>query len=154
MGLSEDVSYITLCKPLPLVLHGYVWPFALVYVSLVSVWIGGVYGLDESPEVFYLCLAAVAAVNIITCLFCVWSMHVRCALTCKQARADTTINNFIKCLISVLKYDLHCLYCLPSPGTHTHTHTHTTHPHHTTYTHHPTHHTHPHYRSGTLQRRL
>ncbi len=87
MGLSEDVSYITLCKPLPLVLHGYVWPFALVYVSLVSVWIGGVYGLDESPEVFYLCLAAIAAINIITCLCCVWSVHIRCALTCKQARA-------------------------------------------------------------------
>ena len=83
MRLSEDVSYITLCKPLPLVLHAYVWPFVLAYLSLVSVWFS-LYGFEESLEVFFLCLAVIAAINIITCLFCVWSVHVRCALTCKK----------------------------------------------------------------------
>ncbi len=83
MGLSEEVNYIVLCKPLPLILHGYVWPFILAYIALVSVWTG-VYGFEESPELFFLCLASIAVLNIITALFCVWSMHVRCALTCKQ----------------------------------------------------------------------
>ena len=62
MRLSEDVSYITLCKPLPLVLHAYVRPFVLAYLSLVSVWFS-LYGFEESLEVFFLCLAVIAAIN-------------------------------------------------------------------------------------------
>ena len=67
MILSEDVSYITLCKPLPLVLHAYVWPFVLAYLSLVSVWFS-LYGFEESLEVFFLCLAVIAAINFSTYL--------------------------------------------------------------------------------------
>ena len=65
MRLSEDVSYITLCKPLPLVLHAYVRPFVLAYLSLVSVWFS-LYGFEESLEVFFLCLAVIAAINFST----------------------------------------------------------------------------------------
>ena len=39
MRLSEDVEYITLQRPLPLALHGYVWPFAVAYAALLGGWV-------------------------------------------------------------------------------------------------------------------
>lgn len=83
MALSDDVQYISLHKPLPLILHGYVLPFLLVYAALFLVWIG-VYGFLEYYEAFLIGFAVVAGLDIITCLFCVWSVHVRCALTCRK----------------------------------------------------------------------
>ena len=82
MRLSEDVQYISLHKPLPLVFHGYVWPFILLYAILLAVWIG-VYGFLEHTEAFLIGCAIIAGLDIVTCLFCVWSVHVRCTLTCR-----------------------------------------------------------------------
>ena len=70
MRLSEDVEYISLHKPLPFVLQGYVWPFVLLYAALLAVWVG-VYGFLEYTEAFLIG-------------FGVWSVHVRCALTCTK----------------------------------------------------------------------
>ena len=83
MALSESVRYITLHKPLPLLLHGYLAPFILIYVAILFAWIG-VYGFSEYQEAFLILYAIVAGVDIVTCLFCVWSVHVRCALTCRK----------------------------------------------------------------------
>ena len=83
MVLSEDVRYISLCKPLPLLLHGYLEPFIVVYAALLVVWFQ-VYGFWDYLEAFLIAYAVVAGVDIITCLFCVWSVHVRCALTCRK----------------------------------------------------------------------
>lgn len=86
MALSEDVRYISLYKPLPLVLHGYLAPFIFVYVALLAVW-SQVYGIWEHLEALLIVSAIVAGVNVLTCLSCVWSVHVRCALTCRKVRA-------------------------------------------------------------------
>ena len=83
MALSDDVQYISLHKPLPLVLHGYVLPFIIVYAALLFVWVG-VYGFLEYYEAFLIGFAIVAGLDVVTCLFCVWSVHVRCALTCRK----------------------------------------------------------------------
>lgn len=83
MRLSEDVEYISLHKPLPFVLQGYVWPFVLLYTALLAVWVG-VYGFLEYTEAFLIGFAIIGGLNIITCLFGVWSVHVRCALTCTK----------------------------------------------------------------------
>ena len=83
MRLSEDVEYISLHKPLPFVLQGYVWPFVLLYTALLAVWVG-VYGFLEYTEAFLIGFAIIGGLNIVTCLFGVWSVHVRCALTCTK----------------------------------------------------------------------
>ena len=85
MRLSEDVEYISLHKPLPFVLQGYVWPFVLLYAALLGVWVG-VYGFLEYTEAFLIGFAIIAGLNIVTCLFGVWSVHVRCALTCSKVK--------------------------------------------------------------------
>lgn len=81
--LSDDVQYISLHKPLPLVFHGYVWPFILLYAALFVAWIG-VYGFLEHTEAFLIGCAIIGGLDIVTCLFCVWSVHVRCSLTCSK----------------------------------------------------------------------
>lgn len=87
MRLSEDVEYISLHKPLPFVLQGYVWPFVLLYAALLGVWVG-VYGFLEYTEAFLIGFTIIAGLNIVTCLFGVWSVHVRCALTCSKVKRD------------------------------------------------------------------
>lgn len=81
--LSEDVDYVTYHKPLPLALHGYVWPFMLAYALLAGGW-AWVYGLSEQIEGFFIGCAIVGALNIITGLCCVWSVHIWCKLTCTK----------------------------------------------------------------------
>ena len=90
MRLSEDVQYISLYKPLPLVLHGYVWPFMALYAALFAGWVG-MYGLWEHTEAFLIGCAIIGGLDIVTCLFCVWSVHVRCALTCRKVKGRKSL---------------------------------------------------------------
>lgn len=81
--MSEDVDYVTCLKPLPFALHGYVWPFALGYVLLLVGWTW-LHGPLEQMEGFFIGCAIIGVLNIVTCLFCVWSVHIRCKLTCSK----------------------------------------------------------------------
>ena len=83
MRLSEGVEYIKLQSPLPLALHGYVWPFAVAYAALLGGWVW-VFGALEFTELFFIVAAIIGSLNIVSCLFCVWSVHVRCVLTCRK----------------------------------------------------------------------
>ena len=42
------------------------------------------FDFPEQLEAFLIALAAVAGLEIVTGLFCVWSVHVRAALTCRK----------------------------------------------------------------------
>lgn len=79
--VSEDVQQVTYHKVLPLIFHGYVWPFLLTYSLLFCGWMW-VYGLQEQLEGLFVFCAVIGALNIITCLFCVWSVNTSCKLTC------------------------------------------------------------------------
>lgn len=81
--LSADVDYVTYHVPLPYPLHGYIWPFVLVYLTLFLVW-SRLYGLGEQMEGLFIGCACVGGLNIVACLCCVWSVHVRCRLTCSK----------------------------------------------------------------------
>ena len=63
MRLSEDVEYITLQRPLPLALHGYVWPFAVAYAALLGGWVW-VFGALEFTELFFIVAAVIGSLNI------------------------------------------------------------------------------------------
>lgn len=84
-NLSEDVREITLYKSLPVYLHGYVVPFVVLYAVILFAW-SRVYGLGEHWEALAITLAAVAVLNILVVLSCVWSVHCRAFLTCKKVR--------------------------------------------------------------------
>jgi len=53
----------------------------LAYFLILGGWIW-IYGVWEQMEGFFICCAIVGALNIIACLFCVWSVHVASKLTC------------------------------------------------------------------------
>ena len=86
-NLSEDVREITLYRPLPVYLHGYVVPFLALYAAVLLGW-GQFYGLEENWEALLISLAAVALLNVLVVLSCVWSVHFRAFLTCKKVRVN------------------------------------------------------------------
>ena len=81
--VSEDVQSLSYYNPLHTLLHGYVWPFLIIYLLEVYAWLV-VYGISDYFEAGCIVIAATAAVQVVTCLFCVWSIHVRCLLTCRK----------------------------------------------------------------------
>ena len=82
-NLSEDVKEISLYRPLPVYLHGYVVPFLGLYGAVLLTW-SQIYGLEENWEALLICLAAVAVLNVLVVLSCVWSVHFRAFLTCRK----------------------------------------------------------------------
>ena len=82
-SISEDVQSICYYSPLPVLLHGYVAPFLVIYVLELYVWLM-VYGLEEYFEAGCIAFAATAVLQVVACLFCVWSVHVRCLFTCRK----------------------------------------------------------------------
>ena len=88
-NLSEDVREISLYRPMPVYLHGYVVPFLALYGAVLLGW-SQVYGLTESWEALLISLAAVAVLNVLVVLSCVWSVHFRAFLTCKKVRERNT----------------------------------------------------------------
>ena len=87
-NLSEDVREVSLYRPLPVYLHGYLIPFLLVYAAVLLGW-SQVYGLTEHWEALLISLAAVAVLNVLVVLSCVWSVHFRAFLTYKKVRERT-----------------------------------------------------------------
>ena len=85
-NLSEDVKEITLYRPLPVYLHGYVVPFVVLYAAVLAVWSHVYDGLGEHWEALLIILATVAVVNVLVVLSCVWSVHFRAFLTCRKVR--------------------------------------------------------------------
>lgn len=82
-SISEDVQSVCYYSPSPKLLHGYVGPFIILYILEVYVWLS-LYGFVEYFEAGCIVIATTGIFQVVTCLFCVWSVHVRCLLTCKK----------------------------------------------------------------------
>ena len=85
------MDYVTYHVPLPYPLHGYIWPFVLAYLSLFLCWTW-MYGLLYQMEGFFIGCACIGVLNVVVCLGCVWSVHVRCKLTCSKVRVTVFYN--------------------------------------------------------------
>ncbi|CAL1549180.1 unnamed protein product, partial [Lymnaea stagnalis] len=81
--LTEEIQRLSFYNLRPLLLHGYVFPFLFIYAAWAYVWTT-VYGIDDYFEGGLIALAGVGLLQILTSLFCLWSVHVRCALTCSN----------------------------------------------------------------------
>ena len=81
MALTDEIEYIKLYQKRQLLFHGYVAPFIILYGIAFYTWIF-VYGVKDHVEIGCIACAVIGVVQVLTCLFCHWSVHVRCALTC------------------------------------------------------------------------
>ncbi|KAL4219329.1 hypothetical protein ACF0H5_021909 [Mactra antiquata] len=83
-ALNDDIQYVSFYNIRPLPFHGYVGPFIVIYLGWFYSWTV-VYGLEEYFEAGLIVLAGIGLLQILTSLFCLWSVDVRCALTCSKA---------------------------------------------------------------------
>ncbi len=85
MALNKEIEYVKWYRRRKLVFHGYVFPFIIMYSVIFYAWLF-IYGALEHFELGCISLAITGALQVLTCLFCHWSVHVRCALTCNKVR--------------------------------------------------------------------
>ncbi|KAL3173431.1 hypothetical protein MRX96_042095 [Rhipicephalus microplus] len=86
--VDELVQRISLHTRKPFLLDGCVSPFLTLYTAWLYLWTC-VYGVSEYYEAGLIALACLGVVHIPTCLFCHWSVHVRCLLSCRRETNPT-----------------------------------------------------------------
>lgn len=84
-SLNDELEYVKLYRIRPLLLHFYLGPFIPIYLTWLYFWTV-VYGATDYFEAGLIALAAVGILQILSCLFCHWSVHVRCLFTCSAVR--------------------------------------------------------------------
>ncbi|XP_005097645.1 manganese-transporting ATPase 13A1 [Aplysia californica] len=80
-SLNEEIHRLAFYNLRPVLLHGYVFPFLFIYSIWAYIWTV-LYGIEDYFEGGLIAFAAIGLLQILTALFCLWSVHVRCALTC------------------------------------------------------------------------
>ncbi|BFZ20171.1 hypothetical protein BsWGS_23210 [Bradybaena similaris] len=81
--LNEEIQRLSFYNIRPVILHGYIFPFLLIFAAWAYTWTS-VYGIEEYFEGGLIALAAIGLLQVLTALFCLWSVHVRSALTCQR----------------------------------------------------------------------
>ncbi|XP_046376325.1 endoplasmic reticulum transmembrane helix translocase-like [Haliotis rufescens] len=81
--LNDEIQSVSYYNIRHVSLHGYVAPFIFIYIAWFYTW-ANVYGIQDYYEGGLIALAIIGLVQILTALFCLWSIHVRCALTCSK----------------------------------------------------------------------
>lgn len=81
--LDELVQKVSLHTPLPVIIHGYSFPFIILYGVWFYLWVF-VYGVEEFQEAGWIALAGIGLVQVLVSLSCYWSVHVRTFLTCSN----------------------------------------------------------------------
>lgn len=81
--LNDEIQRLSYHNIRPVILHGYVLPFIFIYAGWFYTWTT-VYGMDDYFEAGLIAFAIVGLLQILTALFCMWSIDVRCAMTCSK----------------------------------------------------------------------
>ena len=81
--LNDEIQQISLHNVRPLLFHGYVTPFIVLYSVWLYMWTV-VYGIEEYFEAGLIVLAILGLLQILSCLFCLWFVEVRCLLSCSK----------------------------------------------------------------------
>lgn len=79
---DDLVEKLELYVKRPPLLHGYALPYLSFYVAGAAVWYS--YFSTDQYEVGAIILATVAMCHMLTILFSVWSVDVRCWLACSR----------------------------------------------------------------------
>ncbi|XP_037079759.1 LOW QUALITY PROTEIN: manganese-transporting ATPase 13A1-like [Pollicipes pollicipes] len=83
--LIQALSYHNLR---PVILHGYALPFITLYLTWIYIWVF-VRGFEEHYEVGLIGIAVIGFVQILTSLFCLWSVSVKVILTTSLVKCPT-----------------------------------------------------------------
>ncbi|PAA85082.1 hypothetical protein BOX15_Mlig023985g2 [Macrostomum lignano] len=76
---GSGIAYVSLLRSHQVVFHGYVFPFAVMYLlAMLNLAFFRIYG---SIELGFILIALIAILNILVCLSCYWSVHIK-ALLC------------------------------------------------------------------------
>ena len=81
--LNDEIDHVDLYNLRPLLLHGYVAPFILLYSIWLYCWIA-IYGVNEYFEAGLIALAIVGILQVLVCLFCHWFVEIQCLMTCSK----------------------------------------------------------------------
>jgi len=92
-ALNDEIQYVSYYNIRQTVFHGYVGPFVVLYAIWFYCWTM-VYGLDDYFEAGLIVLAGIGVCQVLVSLFCLWSVDVRCGLTCSKVK---TILNVVLC---------------------------------------------------------
>ncbi|XP_029648967.1 manganese-transporting ATPase 13A1 [Octopus sinensis] len=80
-NVNDEIKSLTYFNVRPVILRGFVGPFLILYICWFYLWIV-VYGVEEYFDAGIIAVGIIVFVHTLTGLFCVWSVHVQCALTC------------------------------------------------------------------------
>ncbi|XP_064457575.1 endoplasmic reticulum transmembrane helix translocase-like [Ornithodoros turicata] len=84
-SVDELVHHVSLHTPLHFLSDGCISPFVVLYGVWFYTWTS-VYGVSDYYEPGLIALAVIGVVHILTCLFCHWSVHVRCFLSYRKEK--------------------------------------------------------------------
>ena len=101
-GIGTEIQHISLHNLRPLILHGYIGPFLILYGVWLYMWVV-IYGLEGYFEAGLIALAMIGLLQILCCLFCHWFVSVQCALTCSKVclqlgSSSSGCNNNVMCV--------------------------------------------------------
>ena len=83
--VNEEIESVSLYTLRPLLLHGYVLPFVLLYSVWLYVW-GAVLGFSDFVEAGCIGIVIIGLLQVVCSLLCHWFVSVRCVLTCSRVR--------------------------------------------------------------------
>jgi len=83
--VNEEIESVSLYTSRPLLLHGYVLPFLLLYGGWLYVW-AAVLGLSDYVEAGCIGFVIIGLLQVVCSLLCHWFVSVRCFLTCNRVR--------------------------------------------------------------------
>jgi len=83
--VNDEIESISLYTLRPLLLHGYVLPFVLLYGGWLYVWVA-VLGFSDYVEAGCIGFVIIGLLQVICSLLCHWFVSVRCLLTCSRVR--------------------------------------------------------------------
>lgn len=81
--MDQLVASVTLYKPRNVLLHGYIGPFIILYVSWLYLWVS-VYGVQEYYEAGLIVFSFIGFLQILACLFCHWSVNIKSLFCCNK----------------------------------------------------------------------
>ncbi|CAG9797201.1 unnamed protein product [Chironomus riparius] len=87
--IDDLIECISLHIPNPILLHWTIFPFILLYLVHLYLWIY-VYGFTEYYEAGLIVIVGIAFVQIITCLSCFWSVHFRTFTSCRKVKSPSS----------------------------------------------------------------
>ena len=83
--ISEELQSIELYKTTHVTSHAYVAPFVLIHSIFFPLWIFK-FGFFENFEIGCIILAVLGVIQVLVCLACHWSIHIRASFTCSRVR--------------------------------------------------------------------